>query len=151
MSDVIDRIDTQLDDLNINLSDDDAISDDENENEEIQEEIDDVDEMPHNSVEEMKSKIIIDDYRDMFGKIYAADKQKRTLPFITKYERARIIGIRAQQISTGSAPLINVHKMTNTIDIATQELIQKKIPFIIKRVLPDNSIEYWTIDELMIR
>jgi DNA-directed RNA polymerase I, II, and III subunit RPABC2 len=148
MSDIVDRLDAQVDDLNINLTDDEPISEDENE--EIQEE-DDLDETIGSNINEIKSKILIDDYREMFDKVYSKNKQKRTLPFITKYERARIIGIRAQQIATGSTPLVDTRNMTNTIEIATRELLDKKIPFIIKRVLPDNSIEYWTIDELMIR
>lgn len=72
-------------------------------------------------------------------------------PVLTKYEKAKIIGISAQQIETGRIPSLEIpSNITNPIDIAEYELIKKKTPFIIKRKLPNNNFEYFTIDQLLI-
>ena len=72
-------------------------------------------------------------------------------PVLTKYEKAKIIGISAQQIETGRIPSLEIpSNITNPIDIAEYELIKKKTPFIIKRKLPNNNFEYFTIDQLSI-
>lgn len=85
--------------------------------------------------------------RDEDGMI--CDPLHTTLPFITKYEKARILGERARQINSGSLPMITVDD--DIIDgylIALKELEQKKIPFIIKRPLPSGSVEYWRLEDL---
>ena len=71
-----------------------------------------------------------------------------TTPVLSKYERTTIIGVRAQQISSGAKVLINVPEyMSNTIDIASLELEQRKTPFIIKRKV-GNQVEYWKLEDL---
>lgn len=75
-------------------------------------------------------------------------KKKRTNPYLTKYEKARIIGIRAQQIASGSIPLVESKGLVSPISIALKELKERKIPFIIRRKLPNNTYEDWTIEEL---
>jgi DNA-directed RNA polymerase I, II, and III subunit RPABC2 len=77
------------------------------------------------------------------------DPLHKTIPILTKYERARILGQRAKQIESGAKPLVKVPD--NIIDgylIAELELREKKIPFIIKRPLPDGSCEYWNVKDL---
>ena len=77
------------------------------------------------------------------------DKLHRTIPFLTKYERARILGQRAKQINSGAYPFIKVPE--NIIDgylIAELELKQKKIPFIIRRPLLNGGSEYWCVKDL---
>ena len=72
-------------------------------------------------------------------------------PVLTKYEKAKIIGISAQQIQTGRKPALEVPSyLTSPLDIAEYELQKKKTPFIIKRKLPNNKFEYFTIDQLSI-
>jgi DNA-directed RNA polymerase subunit K/omega len=86
--------------------------------------------------------------RDQFGNI--VDEFHRTLPFITKFERARIIGQRASQLNSGSKPFIN-NIPDNIIDgylIAEMELEYKAMPFIIRRPLPNGGSEYWKIKDL---
>jgi DNA-directed RNA polymerase subunit K/omega len=86
--------------------------------------------------------------RDQYGNI--VDEFHRTLPFITKFERARIIGQRASQINSGSKPFIT-HMPDNMIDgylIAEMELEYKAMPFIIRRPLPNGGSEYWKIKDL---
>lgn len=80
-----------------------------------------------------------------------ADANHRTYPFLTNFERTKIIGLRANQISRGSAPFIAVPKhITDVREIARLELEQKRIPFIIKRPLPNGSFEYWRLSDLLI-
>jgi DNA-directed RNA polymerase I, II, and III subunit RPABC2 len=79
------------------------------------------------------------------------DPNHKTIPFLTKYEKARILGQRAKQIETGAKPFVKVPE--NIIDgyiIAELELREKKIPFIIKRPLPSGACEYWNIRDLEI-
>ena len=77
------------------------------------------------------------------------DGLHKTVPFLTKYERARIIGARAKQINAGAAPFVKVPE--NVIDgyvIAEMELEEKKIPYIIRRPLPNGGSEYWRLKDL---
>lgn len=79
------------------------------------------------------------------------DPFHKTIPILTKYEKAKIIGIRAQQINSGAEPFIAVD--TNMIDgltIAHEELMKHKIPFIIRRPMPNGASEYWNINDLEI-
>ena len=77
------------------------------------------------------------------------DPLHTTIPFITRYEKARIIGERAKQIEYGATPMVKVD--ANVIDgylIALKEYEEKKIPFIIKRPLPNGGCEYWKFKDL---
>ena len=79
------------------------------------------------------------------------DPNHRTYPFLTQYERTKIIGLRANQLSKGSAPYVAVPKhITDVRDIARMELEQKRLPFIIKRPLPNGTYEYWRLSDLLI-
>ena len=85
--------------------------------------------------------------KDKNGNI--VDPFHKTIPIMTKYEKAKIIGIRAQQINSGSEPFIQIdNNMIDGLTIANEELIKKKIPFIIRRPLPNGSSEYWNINDL---
>jgi len=77
------------------------------------------------------------------------DPFHRTLPFLTKYEKARILGERAKQLNVGAIPFIPVEPhMIDGYLIALKELEEKKIPFIIKRPLPNGGCEYWKLKDL---
>jgi DNA-directed RNA polymerase I, II, and III subunit RPABC2 len=80
------------------------------------------------------------------------DPLHRTIPYLTKYERARVLGQRAKQINLGARPFVKVPE--NIIDgnlVAEMELVQKRIPFILRRPLPGNSgSEYWNLKDLEI-
>uniref|UniRef100_A0A7E4ZZD5 RPB6 homolog n=1 Tax=Panagrellus redivivus TaxID=6233 RepID=A0A7E4ZZD5_PANRE len=73
-----------------------------------------------------------------------------TTPFMTKYERARILGTRALQIAMGAPVMVELEGETDPLEIARKELKEQKIPIIIRRYLPDGSFEDWEIDELHI-
>ena len=79
------------------------------------------------------------------------DPLHRTLPILTKYERARILGERAKQLNMGAKPVVPISD--NVIDgylIALEEFNHKKIPFVIKRPLPNGGCEYWKLQDLEI-
>jgi|EP00945_MAST-04E_sp_MAST-4E-sp1_P000463 DNA-directed RNA polymerase subunit K/omega len=77
--------------------------------------------------------------------------QRITSRFMTKYERARILGTRALQISMNAPVMVNLNGMTDPLRIAEKELEQKKIPLIIRRYLPDRTYEDWPISDLTIQ
>jgi DNA-directed RNA polymerases I, II, and III subunit RPABC2 len=79
------------------------------------------------------------------------DPFHKTSPFLTKYEKTKILGQRAKQINNGSSPFIKHN--SNIMDgylIAQEELKQKKIPFIIRRPIPNGGSEYWKLEDLEI-
>lgn len=73
-----------------------------------------------------------------------------TLPFLTKYEKARILGARALQISLGAPVMVNLEDQTDALDIASKELKERKIPITIRRYLPGGKYEDWHLDELIV-
>lgn len=77
------------------------------------------------------------------------DPLHRTLPFLSKYERTRILGERAKQINDGAKAF--VESDPSIIDgylIALKELEEKKLPFIIRRPLNNGASEYWKLRDL---
>lgn len=74
-------------------------------------------------------------------------KQKITTPYITKYERARILGVRATQISMNSPVMIETNGLTDPLEIALEEYKQKKIPLIIRRQIPNGTYEDWKLTD----
>lgn len=72
-----------------------------------------------------------------------------TLPFLTKYEKARILGEAAKQIDCGRMPFIEVEEgVIDSYVIAVKELQMKRLPFIIRRPLPNGACEYWKLSDL---
>uniref|UniRef100_A0A803NX32 Uncharacterized protein n=1 Tax=Cannabis sativa TaxID=3483 RepID=A0A803NX32_CANSA len=80
----------------------------------------------------------------------AVERPRRTSKFMTKYERARILGTRALQISMNAPVMVELEGETDPLEIAMKELRQRKIPFTIRRYLPDGSYEDWGVDELIV-
>ncbi|KAI9139543.1 RNA polymerase, subunit omega/K/RPB6, partial [Paraphysoderma sedebokerense] len=72
-----------------------------------------------------------------------------TTPYMTKYEKARILGTRALQISMNAPVLVDLNGESDPLIIANKELLEKKIPLIVRRHLPDGSYEDWRVDELI--
>ncbi|KAF2254851.1 hypothetical protein BU26DRAFT_385337, partial [Trematosphaeria pertusa] len=74
--------------------------------------------------------------------------ERVTTPYMTKYEKARILGTRALQISGNAPVLIDVEGMTDPLEIAAKELNEGKIPLVVRRYLPDGFYEDWSCEEL---
>jgi DNA-directed RNA polymerase I, II, and III subunit RPABC2 len=66
------------------------------------------------------------------------DDERTTTPYMTKYERARILGTRSLQISMNAPVLIDLEGETDPLLIAQKELKEKKIPLIVRRYMPDG-------------
>ncbi|KAK9823471.1 hypothetical protein WJX72_002971 [[Myrmecia] bisecta] len=79
-----------------------------------------------------------------------SDRPRITTRYMTKYERARILGTRALQISMNAPVMVELNGETDPLDIAVKELREKKIPFTVRRYLPDGSYEDWSVEELII-
>ncbi|VDO30469.1 unnamed protein product [Brugia timori] len=82
------------------------------------------------------------------GSEKTASTERVTTPFMTKYERARILGTRALQIAMGAPVMVELEGETDPLEIARKELKHQKIPLIVRRYLPDGSFEDWSVDEL---
>ncbi|PSR94235.1 RNA polymerase, subunit omega/K/RPB6 [Coniella lustricola] len=75
--------------------------------------------------------------------------QRITTPYMTKYEKARILGTRALQISMNAPVLVDLEGETDPLQIAIKELREKKVPLIVRRYMPDGFYEDWTCEELL--
>ena len=100
----------------------------------------------HNSDEIDKLSKVIRDENNII-----VDPLHKTNPYLTKYERTRVLGQRAKQIETGANPFVKVpENIIDSLIIADLELKEKKIPFIIKRPIPGGAFEYWKLKDLEI-
>jgi DNA-directed RNA polymerases I, II, and III subunit RPABC2 len=82
---------------------------------------------------------------------FIEDENHTTLPIMTRYEKAKVLGLRARQLNSGADAFIEVPpNIIDGITIANMELNQKKIPFIIRRPLPNGHSEYWKVKDLEI-
>jgi DNA-directed RNA polymerase I, II, and III subunit RPABC2 len=100
----------------------------------------------HNDDEiQILSTVIRDDNNQIIDDLH------RTLPYLTKYEKTRILGVRTKQINEGAPIFVEVD--SSIIDgyiIAEKELMERKIPFIIRRPIPNGGSEYWKVSDLEI-
>ena len=79
------------------------------------------------------------------------DPKHRSYPFLTSYERTKILSYRASQICNGAKPYILVPEgVTDAHIIAKMELDAKRLPFIVKRPMPDGSFEVWRLADLVV-
>ena len=83
-------------------------------------------------------------------------KQPRmTQPYFSKYEYTALIATRAQQIADGAKPLVDLKGMKTSDpmfiwNVAKREIEERKLPYIIRRQLPNNKSEFWSVQELEI-
>ena len=81
------------------------------------------------------------------------DPLHKTIPLLTKYEKTRILGIRTKQLNNGAQPYVSTTGLGSAqiIDgyvVALRELEEKRLPFIIRRPLPNGGTEYWYLQDL---
>jgi DNA-directed RNA polymerase subunit K/omega len=80
-----------------------------------------------------------------------ADSKHRGMPFLTQFEKTKILGFRTNQLSNGARPYIAVPKhVTDIREIARLELDARRLPIIIKRPMPDGTFEKWRLSDLLI-
>ena len=111
----------------------------------------DIEQETGNPAEGRPNDEFIDDHEATSRKQGLENSERISTPFMTKYERARILGTRAMQISRNAPVFVELEPHeTDPLLIAEKELREKKIPFIIRRYLPDGSYEDWPISDLII-
>lgn len=90
------------------------------------------------------------------GDVVENIKQPRvTRAYFTKYEYTALIAARAQQIAEGAKPLVSLDglKLSDPMfvwNVAKREVEQHKLPFIVRRQLPNNTAEFWSTQEMEI-
>lgn len=97
-----------------------------------------------------KSKVAFDDYSKVMA---CLDKEKVSKPIMTKYEFDQVISLRANQLALGSPAFVSVAGMSINSNmelrkVALKELQEGKLPYILKRPLPNNRFEYYRIGDL---
>ena len=94
---------------------------------------------------------IIPDYEEaVLEKLVFKAQNHTTYPFLTLYERTKILSLRASHLAHGDAPFIEVPEyLTDVYEIAKAELEAKRLPYILKRPLPDGEYEYWRLADLL--
>jgi DNA-directed RNA polymerase I, II, and III subunit RPABC2 len=136
-------------------------------NEELDDDIDDIDENNEDNDENIEDidhsecimeRIIEDEmYDEMLhdsevkinnSKILLEHKNRISINRLTKYEMVRILGERTKQLTLGAKPLIKNYQSLTYEKIAEEELKLNMIPFKIKRYLPNNKYEIWSLNEL---
>lgn len=100
-------------------------------------------------LKEIESREIIDTIEEHVSQEIPCAKGKITIgpPTLTRFEKARIMGARALQLSMGAPPFIPIPETARTsLDIAMEELDQRVIPIVIRRVLPNGDFQNIPID-----
>jgi len=98
---------------------------------------------------EIESREIVDTVQEHESEEIPCEKGKVTIgpPTLTRFEKARIMGARALQLSLGAPPFIPIPKTARTsLDISMEELEQRVIPITIRRVLPNGDYQNIPID-----
>ncbi|KAI9322470.1 RNA polymerase, subunit omega/K/RPB6 [Dichotomocladium elegans] len=115
-----------------------------------------VDEDMTQEQEQQESIAILEDAIQQSGNTIPAtmdsteSREKTTTPYMTKYERARVLGTRALQISLNAPVMVELDGESDPLVIAMKELKEKKIPLIVRRFLPDGTYEDWHVNELIV-
>lgn len=107
----------------------------------------------------MESVILLEhpEVNPIFRKDIAEEvkKPRITREYFTKYEYTALIALRAQQLADGAKPLASTEGLKPSDPmfvwhVAKREVEQRKLPFIIRRQLPDGTAEFWSVQELEI-
>jgi len=98
---------------------------------------------------EIKNREIIETLPDHVPTEISGEKGKIMIgpPTLTRFEKARIMGARALQLSLGAPPFIPIPETARiSLDIAMEELNQRVIPIVIRRVLPNGDYQNIPVD-----
>ena len=100
-------------------------------------------------IKEIEEREIIEKIEEHEPVEIPCEKNKITIgpPTLTRFEKARIMGARALQLSLGAPPFIPIPKNARiSLDISMEELEQRVIPITIRRVLPNGDYQNIPID-----
>lgn len=98
----------------------------------------------------MNKKNTFEDYNKIMASL---NKKKISKPIMTKYEFNQIISLRTNQLALGAEPYVEIGntEIKSNMDfrkVAIEELKQGKLPYIIKRPMPNGKNEYYRISSL---
>lgn len=93
--------------------------------------------------------IITESFDDIIQN-YDPSKNK-TRPILSIYEKAKIIGLRLEQLARGAESTIDASRFKSIREIVLQEFVEKQIPFIIVRNMPFGVKEYWKLEDMIIQ
>ena len=98
-----------------------------------------------------KMKPVFEEYGKVMSQLEQSNKYSK--PLMTKYEFNMIIGCRTNQLSLGAFPFVDtsdikIKSNTQLREIALKEFNENRLPFMIKRILPNNKIEYYRIKDM---
>lgn len=88
------------------------------------------------------------------AEVVEAIKQPRvTREYFTKYEYTTLLATRAEQIAQGAKPLVSLEGLKTSDpmfvwNVAKREIEQRKLPFLIRRQMPNGTAEYWSAQEM---
>jgi DNA-directed RNA polymerase I, II, and III subunit RPABC2 len=99
-----------------------------------EEEVDNLSEVEDDSFKPSKSMITRE---NVYDQIY--HQPYTTTGVLTKYEKTRIIAVRAAMIADGMGSLVDPGDLTRPIDIARKELAENKLPLILRRPIPSRN------------
>lgn len=80
--------------------------------------------------------------------VHTPNDERRTRPHMSRFERAKVLALRAEQIDRGTPALVEKLPGDGALTTAEREFAAGRIPFIIRRYLPDGTFEDWKLDEL---
>ena len=94
-------------------------------------------------------EIITKDFQHVPVEITSKDDRVVAGPItLTRFEKARIMGARALQLSLGAPVFIEIPKnATTSLQIAMEELKKRVIPIVIKRTLPNQDYQNIPLDK----
>ena len=100
-------------------------------------------------IKEIENREVVEKIEEHEPVEIPCEKGKITIgaPTLTRFEKARIMGARALQLSLGAPPFIPIPKSARiSLDISMEELEQRVIPITIRRVLPNGDYQNIPID-----
>jgi DNA-directed RNA polymerases I, II, and III subunit RPABC2 len=100
-------------------------------------------------IQEIQDREVVEKIEEHDPVEIPCEKNKVTIgpPTLTRFEKARIMGARALQLSLGAPPFIPIPKTARiSLDISMEELEQRVIPITIRRVLPNGDYQNIPID-----
>jgi DNA-directed RNA polymerase subunit K/omega len=132
------------------VEDEDEVDEDEEEDDEEEDDEDDDDKLVKELDNDEDEEIIMIDNKIMRESVRVPDDERITRKILSKYELARLLGTRVQQIISGAPVFVACINGKSPIQIALDELLAKRIPMEIIRQLPYFKYEVFKLDELKI-
>ncbi len=106
----------------------------------------------HEHEEELEDEVELEEVQEIpeekVSSKVVPKSERKSFPYMSKYEYAYIISQRAMAIGNNSPLMYPETKFIHAIDIAREETQMGINPIIIRRPLPNGMIEEWKCNEL---